>query len=319
MQKKKILYMGTSDFAAYILEKLIKENFNIIGLVSQPDRAQNRKKEYLPTPTKQVALDNDLAIYQFDNINEHYQDLLSLKPDLIITCAFGQKVGKDILDLPSYGCVNIHASLLPKYRGAAPIHYAIINGDEITGNTIMYMEETLDTGAMISQSKIAIDIEDTYDSLAKKMMKDGADLIIKTIPLIFEDQVAAIIQDNEKATLAPMLKREDEFINFDEDVLKVYNKMRGLISRPGCFAYLNDKKIKFYQINFEKTNSNVNEIKTFKDHFSIGCQNGIIKVYEFQLEGKKRVKYLDYKNGHNLEIKDNEKMNGGATYENRSE
>lgn len=311
MKSKKILYMGTSDFAAYILDKLIQANFNTIGLVSQPDRAQNRKKEFLPTPTKQVALDNNLTIFQFDNLNNHYQEIVQFNPDLIITCAFGQKVGKEILDLPVYGCINIHASLLPKYRGAAPIHYAIINGDKITGNTIMYMEETLDTGAMINQSQVEIDIDDTYDTLAKKLMKDGADLIIKTIPDIFNDKLNAIKQDNDKATLAPMFKREDELINFDEDVIKVYNKMRGLISKPGCYAYLNDKKIKFYQISYEKTSSKVNEINTAKDYFSIGCQNGVIKVYEFQLEGKKRVKYLDYKNGHNLEIKNNELMNVG--------
>lgn len=318
MENKRIMFMGTTSFAAHILEQLIINNYQVIALVSQPDRAVGRKREIKYTKTKEIALKYDIDVLSYENINEHYDEIKQLNPDLIITCAYGQKISKDILDIPLLKSINVHASLLPKYRGAAPIHYAIIKGEEITGNTIMYMEEALDTGNMIVKSEVVIDEKDTYDSLADKLMIDAANLLLDNIDSILNKENDSIKQDDSKATYAPIIKRSDEFIDFNRDVKEVYNNIRGLISIPGCYAYVNNKKIKFYDVYYANKDSEVNKVTCFKEHFEIGCLNGVIIVKEFQLEGKKRVLFKQYRNGNNLDIEDGIFINEGVEDENRS-
>jgi len=321
MKNKKILYMGTTSFSAYILEQLINHDFDVIALVSQPDRKVGRKQEIKITPTKEVALNNSLDVYGFENINDNIEVIKELNPDLIVTCAYGQKISKDILDIPKYGSINVHASLLPKYRGGAPIHYAVMNGDRKTGNTIMYMEEGLDTGDMILQSEVEITLDDTTSTLSDKMMVDGAKLLIEAIPKIFNNDIKPIKQDESQVTYSYNIPRELEYIDFNRDVLSVYNHMRGLIKIPGCYAMLNDKKIKFYEVKFEEVQ--VNEkvgtiIVDDKKYFKIACLNGYIKVYKFQLEGKKIVDFSSYLNGNKLEIITNIVLNEVNSNENRS-
>ncbi|MDF9867432.1 methionyl-tRNA formyltransferase [Bacilli bacterium PM5-3] len=319
MKNKRILYMGTTSFSAYILEQLIISKFNIVGLVSQPDRRIGRKKEIKMTPTKEIALQNQIRVYGFENINDNYDVIKELEPDIIITCAYGQKINLDILEIPKYKSINVHASLLPKYRGGAPIHYAIINGEKETGNTIMYMEEGLDTGDIISQSKVMIDINDTTSTLSDKLMVDGANLLIKTLPDIFNDNIKAIQQDKNLVTYSHNIERSFEYIDFNREVIDVYNHMRGLIKIPGCYAILNDKKIKFHSFSFETTSHNLESgviVVDSNEYFKIACINGFIKVFEFQLEGKKVVSFSSYRNGNKLEIVSDVVLNKGDNYAN---
>lgn len=313
--------MGTTSFSAYILEELLKAEYNIVALVSQPDRKVGRKQEIKVTPTKEVALKYGIECFGFENINSEYNQIKDLNPALIITCAYGQKLGIDILEIPEYKSINVHASLLPKYRGGAPIHYAIINGENTTGNTIMYMEEGLDMGAMLSQSEVIIDIKDTTSSLSDKLMIDGAELLLKTLPEIFNNKINAVSQDESLVSYSYNIERSFEFIDFNRNIMVVYNHMRGLIKIPGCYAYINDKKIKFYDVFFEEVlhNKEVGLVEVdSKDYFKIYCLNGYIKVYNFQIEGKKAVSFKDYLNGNKLDIITGTVVNKGVEYENRS-
>lgn len=306
--------MGTTLFAAHILEELIKNDYQIIGVVSQPDRKIGRKKEIKHTPTKEIALKHKIEAYGFENINEHFDVISDLNPDLIITCAYGQKISVAILDLPPFRSINVHASLLPKYRGGAPIHHALINGDTVTGNTIMYMEETLDSGDILNVSHVAIDMEDTYDSLAQKLMIDGGNLLIDTLPKLFDRELNPVKQDEAQVVLAPVIKSEDEYIDFDDETLNVYNHIRGLISIPGPYAMLKDKKIKFFDVNYllEPVDDTVGTvIVDSKNYFKITCRDGYILVFQFQIEGKKQILFKEYLNGNKLEISDGIIINKG--------
>lgn len=314
MKNKRILFMGTTDYAAHILEALIKADYQIIGIVSQPDRPFGRKKELKPTFTKEVGLKYNIPVYGFENINEHVEQIKALDLDLIITCAYGQKVSMDILNAPRYRSINVHGSLLPKYRGGAPIHYAIMKGEQKTGNTIMYMEETLDSGDMLASLELEIDIHDTVSSLYPRMMENGATLLLSILDDFFERKLQAIKQDDSLVTFAPNISKELEFVDYNRDVLEVYNHMRGLINWPGCYSYLTNKKIKFLEIFFE--NEIHDKVAGYvvvdnKEFFKIYTNNGYIKVYQFQLEGKKPVCFKDYLNGNKLELVDGVILNEG--------
>lgn len=312
---KNIVFMGTTDFSAYILDKLIENNYNIIAIVSQPDRKVGRKQIIKPTLTKEIGIKHNIPVHSLENINDNFNLFNDLDIDLIITCAYGQKVNSSILELPKFRSINIHASLLPKYRGAAPINAALENGDLITGTTIMYMEDKMDSGAIIASSQIKIDIKDTFTTLYNKLKVNASDLIIKTLPIIFKNDFISIIQDENLVTYSKKLTSDDEFILFNSDVKKVYNKMRSLIEKPGCYAFLNDVKIKFYDIFYEEYN-NVNIpgkiIIDSKDYFKISCNNGYILVYEFQIEGRKRISFNEYINGNKLLIQNNLVFNSGS-------
>lgn len=305
---EKIVFMGTTEFSAYILENLIKNQYNIIAIISQPDRKIGRKQLIKPTITKEIGEKHNIPVYSFENINDNYDMLKNLDIDLILTCAYGQKINREILELPKFRSINIHASLLPKYRGAAPINAAIENGDTVSGNTIMYMEEKMDSGNIISYSKVNIDIKDTFTSFNEKLMINASELIIDTLPRFFNNDFKEIIQEETNVIYTKKFTSKDEEIIFNEDVLKVYNKMRSMIEKPGCFAYLKDVKIKFYDIFFEK-NDGLNKYGKIvidkKDYFKITCKNGYILVYEFQIEGRKRITFKEYLNGNKLLIQNN--------------
>ncbi|MGL4382773.1 MAG: methionyl-tRNA formyltransferase, partial [Bacilli bacterium] len=290
---------------AYLLQALLNDGYHIIALVTQPDSIVGRKKELKMSATKELALKNQIEVLDYDRINDHASKIRDLKPDLIITCAFGQKVSVEILEIPPFKAINVHASLLPQDRGGAPIHYAILNSDSYTGNTIMYMEEGLDTGDMLSQSHVVIDIHDTTSMLFDKMMIDGANLLLKTLPALFKNQLKPIKQDHAQSSFAANIKREQEYITFNHDVLSVYNHIRGLLEQPGCYCYLNEHPLKLWHVFYvqQKHNNKVGQvIIDAKDHFKIACLDGFILVYECQLFGKKRMKVIDYFNGNKLEL-----------------
>ena len=244
----KIVFMGTPSFAVPVLEELIK-NYDVTLVVTQPDKEVGRKRILTPSPIKEVALKNNIKVFQPTKIREDYQEILDANPDIIITAAYGQIIPKILLDFPKYKCVNVHASLLPKYRGGAPIHHAIINGDEYAGVTIMYMAEKMDDGDIISQDKILIG-EDNTTELTERLSALGRDLLIKTLPDIFSNNIKPIKQNESEVTFAYNISKEDEKINWHNTSIMVYNQIRGLADNPGGYAIYNDKKVKIYKSTY---------------------------------------------------------------------
>ena len=291
--------MGTPSFAVPILEALI-DKYNVIMVVCQPDKEKDRKGNIIYSPCKEIALKNNIEVYQPNKIREEYQYILDNNPDIIITAAYGQIIPSEILDYPKYGCINVHGSLLPKLRGGAPIHHAIINGDKIAGVTIMYMDKKMDAGDIISQRSIEIEENTILDDLYHKLSILGRDLLLDTLPSIFNGTNDRIKQDENKVTFGFNITKEEEKIDFNDTSNNIHNKIRGLSSIPGAYAIINNKRMKIYLS--EKTN-NISKSKpgTINDI----NENGIIvstKDYEIilkniKLEGKNRCNVKDFING----------------------
>ena len=267
----RVVFMGTPDFSIPVLKGLIDNSeYDVVGVVSQPDKKVGRHQVLTPSPISRVAIDNNIKLLRIEKIRNNYQEVLDLNPDIIITCAYGQIIPKEILDYPKYGCINVHASLLPKYRGGAPIHKAIIDGEKYTGITIMYMDEGMDTGDIISQESLEILDTDTTGSLHDKLSILGKELLLKTLPNIIVGDITRIKQDENKVTFAYNIKREDEHIIFNNECKKIYNLVRGLNPFPGAFAILNGKIIKIYGGRIgNKSTDTPGKIKDI-------CEDGII-------------------------------------------
>lgn len=299
MKNIKVIFMGTPTFAVPVLEKLI-ENTNVILVVSQPDREKDRKGNILPTPTKQLAIENNIEVYQPAKIKESYEYITSLKPDIIITCAYGQIIPEEILNYPKYGCINVHGSLLPKLRGGAPIHHAIINGDNKTGITIMYMDKKMDSGDIISQEEIEILETDILDTLYEKMSLLGANLLIKTLPSIIEGTNQRIKQDENEVTFGYNITKEEEKIDFNKKSKDIHNQIRGLSSIPGAYCYLDDKRLKIYLselTNIKSTDKPGKITKIDKTGIFVNTTDFVIKLVDIKIEGKKRCLVKDFING----------------------
>ena len=297
----KVVFMGTPDFCVPILESLI-ENCNVIGVVTQPDKEVGRKKEIKFSPIKEVAIKHSIKVFQPIKIRKEYDDILNLKPDIIITCAYGQIIPKEILDYPRLGCINVHASLLPKLRGGAPIHHAIIDGYDETGITIMYMDEGMDSGDIIEQSKTIIEDSDTVGTLHDRLSIMGKDLLLETLPSIVNKTNKRIKQDENEVTFGFNIKREEELINFNKTRREVFNQIRGLNPFPGSYFILNEKIVKVYKVEEIDDNKYLNKengeiVKLDKESFYIKVKDGLIRVLEIKLEGKKKMNVLDYLNG----------------------
>lgn len=245
-----IVFMGTPEFAVPSLESLLKEGYNVVGVVTQPDRPQGRKKVLTPTPVKEAALKHGLPVLQPQRMRspEAVEELAALKPDLIVTAAYGQILPKAVLDLPQYGCLNIHGSLLPKYRGGAPIQRSIINGEKETGITLMYMAEGLDTGDMIAKSVVPIEDEDTSGSVFEKLSVAGAKLLLEQLPLIIAGTADRIPQNHEESTYASNLSRDDERIDWTASSREIFNRVRGLVPFAGGFTIWNDEVFKVWAV-----------------------------------------------------------------------
>lgn len=295
----KIIFMGTPSFAVPILEELINK-YNVIMVVSQPDKERDRKGNIVFSPCKKLALDNSIEVYQPINIKEEYQYILDKKPDIIITAAYGQIIPKEILDYPKYGCINVHGSLLPKLRGGAPIHHAIINGDKEIGATIMYMDKKMDSGDIISQRSITLDDNDVLDDVYQRISLLGKDLLIETLPSILNNTNNRIKQNEDEVTFGLNITKDEEKIDFNDSVINVHNKIRGLSSIPGAYAILNNKRIKVYLS--EKTN-NISKEKPGtitdmnKEGITVSTKDYDIILKNIKLEGKKRCDVKDFING----------------------
>lgn len=296
----KIVYMGTPDFSATVLKGLV-ENYKVRAVVSQPDRMVGRNKEVRLTPVKQVANDNTILVIQPEKIKEAVDEVLAFEPDLIITCAYGQIIPKAILDYPRLGCINVHASLLPKLRGGAPIHRCILEGHSKTGITIMYMSEKMDAGDMIMQREIEIENEDTAETLHDKLSILGRDLLLEVLPSIINGTNERVKQDESQVTYGFNISREDEKLDFNKTSRQIYNHIRGLNSWPGAYAKLDGKILKIWSSRISDNvlqgfNGTITAI--YKDGFGVKTANGEIVVTEVQMEGKKRMSGADFANGY---------------------
>lgn len=301
LKNLKVVFMGTPEFSVPILQMLI-ENTNVLGVVTQPDKVVGRKKEIVFSPIKQLAIENDIPVFQPIKIREDYQSILDLNPDIIITAAYGQIIPKQILDYPKYNCINVHASLLPKLRGGAPIHHAIIDGLDKTGITIMYMDVGMDSGDIIAQEEITILKTDTYQILHDKLRQIGATLLLKTLPSIIEGTNQRIKQDLKEVTFGYNIKREEELLNFEDSKEKIYNQIRGLNPDPGSYFLLDNKIIKVYQSEKIENNNfqdhkNGEIVLVDKKSFSIKTKNGLLKILEIKPEGKNKMPVINYLNG----------------------
>ncbi|MGF2097253.1 methionyl-tRNA formyltransferase [Mammaliicoccus lentus] len=297
----KIVFMGTPDFSTGVLEMLIQE-YDVIAVVTQPDRPVGRKKILTPPPVKKVALEHNIPVYQPEKLNNssELEEIINLKPDLIVTAAFGQLLPKSLLDAPKHKAINVHASLLPKYRGGAPIHYAVMNGEKKTGITIMYMAEKLDAGNIISQDEVEILENDTVGEVHDKLATLGTELLKKTLPTIFNGTNDSIVQDDSLATFASNISREDERIDWTEDAQTIHNHIRGLSPWPVAYTTMDGKNLKLWRSEIvENVKSEPGEIiETTKDAIIVatGSEDGVA-LTEIQLAGKKRVKTRDYISG----------------------
>ena len=296
----KIVFMGTPDFAAHILQRLINEKHEIILVVSQPDRPVGRKKELLATPVKLVALENSIPVFQPEKIKTDYEEIIAANPDIIITAAYGQIVPKAILNTPELGCINVHASLLPKYRGGAPIHQAIIDGETETGITIMYMDVGLDTGDIISQQTTPITENDNTGILFERLSEIGADLLIKTLPSIKAGTNERHQQEESKVTYAYNITREQEMIDWSKMAKEIFNQIRGLNPWPTAYTAINGQNVKIFksEIINKKSEETGIIIAVSNAGIEIACgDGGVIRITELQLAGKKRMPLKDLLNG----------------------
>ena len=291
---KKIIFMGTPHFAVPVLESLVQANYEVVLVVTQPDRPVGRKRVLTAPPVKEAALKHNIPVYQPEKLKDSYETLFTYDADLIVTAAYGQLLPKELLEHPPLGCINVHASLLPKLRGGAPIHYAILQGEKETGISIMYMAEKLDAGDIISQKAIRIEEEDHVGSLHDKLSEIGAQLLIETLPALFEKTNDRIEQDETKATFAANITREQEKIDFTRTQEEVYNHIRGLHPWPVAYTTHEGKTMKVWwgkkAIN-EYPSKRAGEIAHIDEEaiYVVCGDKKAVRITEVQLAGKKKM------------------------------
>lgn len=300
IKKTRIIFMGTPEISARVLEGLILNGYQIVALIAQPDRPTGRKKVLTPVPTKVVAQKYNIPVYQPVKIRKEYEFVNELKPDLILTLAYGQIVPQGLLDIPSLGCLNLHGSLLPKYRGAAPIQYALLNNEKVTGMTLMKMVKEMDAGEMYAKEEVLIDEDDNSTSLFKKMGEAALSLSIRALPLYVQGKLPGEPQDESLVTFAPSIKPEEEKIDLNKSKEEIIGQIRALSDVPGAYLYLNELKLKIYKakVNSSDVIGEVGEIvKADKNGLHLQVKDGIIALLELQKEGKNRMDYKSFVNG----------------------
>ena len=307
MEKTKIVYMGTPEFSVGPLREIIKD-YNVELVVTQPDKEVGRKKILTPSKVKEFALEKGIKVFQPRKIREDYKEIIDIKPDLIVTCAYGQIIPKEILDFPKYGCINIHASLLPEYRGGAPIHHAVMDGKDKTGITIMYMNEKMDEGDILYQKEIDILDTDNTSSMFNKLSILGSEMIREFIPKLINGEITPVKQDNNKATYAYNITKEDEKISFDDSAINIYNKIRGLSEVPGSYTFLDDKRVKIFNSRIGKEINKIpgEIVNIYEDGIGVSTKDFEIILTDIQIEGKTREKVSEYLHG----VQDKNKLIG---------
>ena len=311
----RVLFMGTPDFAEESLKSLVEANYDVIGVVTNPDKPKGRGMKMIASPVKEYAEEKGLKIYQPEKVRknvEFIEEIKNLNPDVICVVAYGKILPKEILEIPRLGCINVHGSLLPKYRGAAPIQWAVLNGDRTTGITTMYMDEGMDTGDMILKQEVEIREDETTGELWDRLSKIGGELLVKTLKEI-EKGTATREKQGDDFTTAPMLSKEMAKIDWNKKTAQeIKNLVRGLNPIMGAYTFLNGKKIKFWKVDLAKEDEIMVENLDFlgngvvllsdsKDGLYIKAKDGIIKVLEIQGENAKRMSIQDYLRGNKIE------------------
>lgn len=303
----KIIFMGTPDFAVSALEEIIKNQFEVIGVVTQPDRAKGRGKKVQFTPVKQVALNHDISVFQPESARnkDFIQKLRELKPDCIVVAAYGNILPKELLGIPQYGCVNIHASLLPKYRGAAPIHWSIINGEEKTGITIMQMDEGLDTGDMLLKSEVEIG-DKTTGQLHDILAKMGGELIVEALKKISSNLIHPVKQDNEKASYASMINKKMGKIEWNKKAEEIERLIRGFNPWPIAYTTYEDIVMKIWEAEVldQTSNATFGTVQAVsKKGIDVAAGDKVLRIKKLQFPNKRAVTVDEYLRGN--EIKEN--------------
>ncbi|SFJ61923.1 methionyl-tRNA formyltransferase [Thermoflavimicrobium dichotomicum] len=303
----RIVFMGTPDFAVPSLEMLMAEQYDVIAVVTQPDRPKGRKKELAPPPVKVVAEKYQIPVYQPERLRnpDEMQKIIDLKPDLIVTAAFGQILPKEILDAPRLGCINVHASLLPKYRGGAPIHKAIMDGEKVTGVTIMYMVEKLDAGDIIAQREVPITPEDHVGTMHDKLSRVGAELLKEVLPKLIRGEIQPIPQDESQATFAPNIRREDEKLDWTRTAEQLANQVRGLHPWPVAFTLWKEKPMKIWWAEASDQEANAlpgTVIRVEETGIYVAAGKGTLILKEVQPAGKRRMKVEEFVRGRQMQV-----------------
>lgn len=299
----KIIFFGTSEFAAKILEALLSADYEVRVLVAQPDKPVGRHQTPTPPPTKVLALKNKIKTLQPVDLktDEFLSDLKKLKPDLIITAAYGKILPKEILELPKLGAINVHGSLLPKFRGASPIQYAIWQGETEAGVTIMLMDEIMDHGPIIVEEAINIAPDDTSGTLHDKLADLGAKLLIKTLPRFLNEEIESQDQDMTQVTYTKILTRDDGRINWSKPAIEIERQIRAFTPWPGSFTEVEGKRLKIIKAGVAPESENKNAGETFKTALGelvVACGEGSLVLEKVQLEGKKEVSGKEFLNGY---------------------
>lgn len=303
----RIVFMGTPDFAVPILQMLADEKYHVVGVITQPDRPKGRKRVPSPPPVKKAAMQLGIPVFQPERLQDEQaiQQVSEMKPDLVITAAYGQLLPEPILQKPPFGCINVHASLLPKYRGGAPIHWALINGEKTTGITIMYMVKELDAGDILAQQKIPIAENDHVGSLHDRLSVLGAEMIRDLLPALFKGEVKAIPQDHCQATYAYNIRPDDEWIDWSRSANQIYDQVRGLHPWPVASTSWNQKRLKIWwaeSLLIDSSQPPGTILKMEADGISVATGKGIIKIKELQLAGKKRMSTNDFLGGTKMKV-----------------
>lgn len=312
MNDKKIVFLGTPEFSACVLQGLIDAKYNIIAVVTQPDKPVGRKRILTPTPVKEVALRHNIDVYQPVSLRKDYEFLKNMDFDMLITAAYGQILPQEVLDLSKVNNINVHASLLPKHRGGAPIHRSIINDDKTTGVTIMKMVYKMDAGCMYAKQEVEIDEQINTSELFNKLQYVGRDLLLKVLPDLLDNKLEGIEQNEDEATYSFNIKREEEKIDFNKTTLQVHNLIRGLAEVPGAYCIFKEKEMKVYKAKIYKLcedNVEVGSLKIEnKNELIVKCSDGYLRLLEIKLEGKQRMDVSAFLNGCNKQELVKEKL-----------
>ncbi|MEM7009674.1 MAG: methionyl-tRNA formyltransferase [Thermodesulfobacteriota bacterium] len=299
----RVVFMGTPEFAVASLKALIESEDDVVAVVAQPDRPKGRGHHISEPPTKVLAMEHNITVLQPEKIKnqEFYDQLQYFNPDLICVTAYGKILSKEILDLPPHGCINVHASLLPKYRGAAPINWALVRGETITGITTMLMDEGMDTGDMLLKKELEIADEDDAGVISKRLSEMGGALLIETIAQLKQGKLTPQKQDGSQATYAPMLKKSDGEIDWTKPALELHNLIRGMNPWPGTFTHFSGKSLKIFKSQVSQGQAKPGEVlESSTNYLTVATGDGALDILELQIEGGKRLDAKSFLTGRKI-------------------
>lgn len=300
----RIVYLGTPEFAVQPLKAILLDtSIEVVGVVCNPDKPFGRKKILTPPPVKQFALENGLRVYQFHKIRDEGVEILkALKPDVMVTCAYGQILSQEILDIAKFGVINIHASLLPKYRGASPIHYAVKNGEKVTGITIMRSDKGIDTGDVITSKSLEILDNETTGELFERLSALGASMITEVLHSVYDGNANFTSQEHSKATFTKIIKKEDAIIDWNQSAECVVNHVRAFNPAPIAYTYLNGEPLKVYSAKISDGSGQAGQIISATNKLIVACKNGAVELLTIQKAGGKAMSAEDFLRGAKLTV-----------------